>query len=36
MCFEHDFGRERAEEREIWDEDDEGIEIEDEVISMFG
>ena len=36
MCFEHDFGRERVEEREICEEDDEGVEIEDEVVSMFG
>ena len=27
--MEHDFGRERVEEREIWEEDDEGIELED-------
>ncbi|KAH9657970.1 hypothetical protein KPL70_023296 [Citrus sinensis] len=30
------YKRERLEEREIWDEDDEGVEAEDEVVSMFG
>ena len=36
MCLEHDFGRDRVDEREIGEEDDEGVEIEDEVASMFG
>ncbi|KAK9177742.1 hypothetical protein WN943_026931 [Citrus x changshan-huyou] len=31
----HDRKLERLEEREIWDEDDEGVEAEDEVVSMF-
>ena len=35
MCFEHDFGRDKVEEREIGDEDDEGVEIEDEDVSIF-
>ena len=32
MCLEHDLGRERVEEREIWDEDD--VEVEDVFVSM--
>ena len=44
MCWEHDLGRERVEEREIWDEDDEGDWdeddegdwVEDVFVSMVG
>ena len=34
MCLEHDLGRDRVEEREIWDEDDEGNEVDVVFVSM--
>ena len=34
MCLEHDLGRDRVQEREIWDEDDEGHKVEDVFVSM--
>ena len=36
MCLEQDLGRDRVEEREIWDEDEERAELEDEFVSMVG
>ena len=35
MCLEQDLGRDKVEEREIWNEEEEGAEDEDEVVSMF-
>ena len=34
MCLLHELGRESVEEREMWDEDEEEVELEDEVVSM--
>ena len=34
MCLEQELGRESVEEREIWDEDEKGVELEDEGVSM--
>ena len=34
MCLEHDLGRDRVEEREIYDEDDEGNEVDVVFVSM--
>ena len=34
MCLEHYLGRDRVEEREIWDEDDEGNEVDVVFVSM--
>ncbi|KAH9792652.1 hypothetical protein KPL71_004214 [Citrus sinensis] len=34
MCLEHDLGRDRVEEREIWDEDDEENEVDVVFVSM--
>ena len=36
MCLEHDLGREGVEEREIWDEDNEGDRVEEGFVSMVG
>ena len=34
MCLEHDLGRDSVEEREIWDEDEEGNEVDVVFVSM--